>query len=49
MPPSLLVSSTDSLGEQIQRTFPETRVVKALNTINCEVMVEPSKVPGDSW
>jgi hypothetical protein len=30
MPPSLFVSSADSLGEQIQRRFPTTRVVKAL-------------------
>jgi 8-hydroxy-5-deazaflavin:NADPH oxidoreductase len=47
MPPSLFVSNTDSLGEQIQRRFPEARVVKALNTMNCEVMVDPSKVPGE--
>lgn len=47
VPPSLLVCNTDSLGEQIQRRFPEARVVKALNTMNCEVMVDPSKVPGE--
>jgi len=47
MPPGLFTSSFDSLGEQIQRAFPDTRVVKALNTVNCEVMVEPSKVPGE--
>jgi predicted dinucleotide-binding enzyme len=47
MPPSLLVSNTDSLGEQIQRRFAEARVVKALNTMNCLVMVDPSKVPGE--
>jgi predicted dinucleotide-binding enzyme len=46
-PPSLFVSNTDSLAEQIQRTFPDTRVVKTLNTVNREVMVEPSKVPGE--
>ena len=46
-PPSLFVSNTDSLGEQIQRRFPEAKVVKALNTMNCEVMVDPSKVPGE--
>jgi 8-hydroxy-5-deazaflavin:NADPH oxidoreductase len=39
--------NTDSLGEQIQRAFPSTRVVKALNTVNCETMIEPSRVPGD--
>jgi hypothetical protein len=47
MLPSLFVSNTDSLGEQIQRTFPDTRVVKALNTMNCEVMVDPARVPGE--
>jgi predicted dinucleotide-binding enzyme len=47
MPPSLFVSNTDSLGEQIQRAFAEAKVVKALNTMNCEVMVDPGKVPGE--
>lgn len=47
MPPTLSVSNNDSLGEQIQRTFPQARVVKALNTINCNVMVAPSRVGGD--
>ena len=37
----------DSLAEQIQRRFPDARVVKALNTMNCEVMVRPESVPGD--
>ena len=41
MPPSLLVCNTDSLGEQIQRAFPEARVVKTLNTMNCNLMVNP--------
>lgn len=45
--PTLTVCNTDSLGEQIQREFPATRVVKALNTMNCEVMVEPLLVPGN--
>lgn len=36
----------DSLGEQIQRAFPETRVVKTLNTVNCNVMVNPALVAG---
>jgi predicted dinucleotide-binding enzyme len=35
-----------SLGEQIQEAFPETRVVKTLNTINCDLMVNPSEVSG---
>ena len=46
-PPNLAFCNTDSLGERIQREFPETVVVKALNTVNCEVMVNPSVVPGD--
>lgn len=47
VPPSLTVCNTDSLGEQIQRAYPEARVVKALNTVNCQVMVDPSLVPGE--
>jgi predicted dinucleotide-binding enzyme len=39
--------NTDSLGERIQKAFPQTRVVKALNTVNCDIMIEPSRVPGD--
>lgn len=46
-PPSLFVCNTDSLGEQIQRAFPEVLVVKTLNTMNCAVMVDPASVPGD--
>jgi predicted dinucleotide-binding enzyme len=46
-PPSLAVCNTDSLGEQIQKAFPEARVVKALNTMNCAVMVNPGLVIGD--
>jgi hypothetical protein len=40
----LTVCNTDSLGEQIQRAFPEARVVKSLNTVNCNIMVEPNKL-----
>jgi 8-hydroxy-5-deazaflavin:NADPH oxidoreductase len=46
MPPSLSVCNTDSLGEQLQRAFPEARVVKTLNTVNCELMVDASRVAG---
>jgi 8-hydroxy-5-deazaflavin:NADPH oxidoreductase len=46
-PPFLSVVNTDSVGEQIQRRFPETRVVKALNTMNNKVMVDPGSVPGE--
>jgi predicted dinucleotide-binding enzyme len=47
MPPTLLVANTDSLGEQIQKAFPNAKVVKTLNTVNCNVMVNPSLVPGE--
>jgi hypothetical protein len=46
-PPTLTVCNTDSLGEQTQREFFDARVVKALNTVNCDVMVNPSCVPGE--
>ena len=44
MPPSLAVCNTDSLGEQIQRAFPDVKVVKTLNTMNCGLMVNPKLV-----
>ena len=47
MPPTLTVCNDDSLAEQIQRRFPDTRVVKAFNTMNHQVMVEPTLVPGE--
>jgi hypothetical protein len=40
----LTVCNNDSLGEQIQRTFPATKVVKTLNTMNANIMVEPRKL-----
>lgn len=43
-PPSLIVSNTDSMGEQIQREFPEAKVVKSLNTVSAPVMVDPGSV-----
>ena len=47
MPPVLALCNDDSLGERIQATFPEARVVKTLNTMNCQVMVDPARVPGE--
>lgn len=44
MPPTLSVSNTDSLGEQIQRAFPQTKVVKTLNTMTASLMVAPHLV-----
>lgn len=45
-PPSLSVCNTDSLAEQIQRSFPDARVVKSLNTMTAAVMVDPGSVAG---
>jgi len=47
MPPTLIISNTDSVGEQIQRTFPDAKVVKSLNTVAAPVMVNPQIVPGE--
>jgi predicted dinucleotide-binding enzyme len=46
MPPTLTVCNDDSLAEQLQRAFPEVRVVKTLNTVTASVMVQPDLVPG---
>jgi predicted dinucleotide-binding enzyme len=43
-PPSLFVKDTDSLGEQVQRAFPETKVVKTLNTLTASLMVDPKSL-----
>jgi predicted dinucleotide-binding enzyme len=43
-PPNLFVKDDDSLGEQIQRAFPDARVVKALNTMIGDVMTTPKSV-----
>jgi predicted dinucleotide-binding enzyme len=43
-PPILTVCNTDSLAEQIQREHPLLRVVKALNTMNVDVMVHPERL-----
>jgi predicted dinucleotide-binding enzyme len=45
MPPSLTICNTDSLGELIQRTFPQLKVVKSLNTLNAYLMVNPGLLP----
>lgn len=47
MPPTLSVSNTTSLGEEIQRSFPEVKVVKALNTMWCGLMVNPALIADD--
>ncbi len=47
MPLTLAVCNTDSLAEQIQRAFPESKVVKTLNTMTCNIMVNPSLLKED--
>ncbi|MBD2769107.1 NAD(P)-binding domain-containing protein [Hymenobacter sp. BT664] len=44
--PTLAISNTDSLGEQLQRRYPEARIVKSLNTMWCGLMVNPNLVAG---
>jgi predicted dinucleotide-binding enzyme len=46
-PPTLAIANNDSVAEQIQRRFPEARVVKSLNTVNHQLMVNPALVPGE--
>ncbi|WP_245721969.1 NADPH-dependent F420 reductase [Nocardia crassostreae] len=43
-PPRLAVCNDDSIGEQIQRAFPDALVVKTLNTVTADVMAHPAKV-----
>ncbi|HMT29161.1 MAG TPA: NADP oxidoreductase, partial [Bacteroidia bacterium] len=48
MPPCLIpsLSNTNSLGEEIQKTFPDAKVVKTLNTMWCGLMVNPGLIGG---
>lgn len=46
MPPSLAFVNTNSLGEELQKNFPHTKVVKALNTMWCGLMVNPAMING---
>ena len=45
-PPTLSVCNADSVGEQVQRAFPEARVVKTLNTVNARLMTDPGQLAG---
>ena len=46
MPPGLVpaLSNFNSLGEEIQRTFPNVKVVKTLNTMWCGLMINPRMI-----
>jgi 8-hydroxy-5-deazaflavin:NADPH oxidoreductase len=48
MPPFLLdgLHNTNSLGEEIQKEFPEAKVVKTFNTMWCGLMVNPGLIGG---
>ena len=45
--PAPAAAPARSIGRRLQEAFPQTFVVKSLNTMNCMVMVDPSSVPGD--
>ena len=45
--PQLEYAHTDSLGERIQRAFPEARVVKSLSTLGKDLMIDPARLPGE--
>jgi predicted dinucleotide-binding enzyme len=40
---SLSVCNTNSLGEEVQKALPAAKVIKTLNIVNCEIMVDPNK------
>ena len=40
--PGLFVGTTDSLGERVQRLIPNAYVVKALNIVQADVMINPT-------
>jgi len=44
--PGLAVGHTDSGGEIVQRAIPDARVVKAFNTVNAGLMVDPGLPDG---
>jgi predicted dinucleotide-binding enzyme len=45
--PGLFVGTTDSLGESIQRLIPNSYVVKGLNIVQADVMINPSLTGGE--
>jgi len=45
--PKPVVAADASLAQRIQDAYPDTFVVKSLNTMGCHVMVNPSIVAGD--
>lgn len=49
MPPFLIpdLTNTNSLGEEVQKALPTAHIVKTLNIVNCEVMVNAQRAGGD--
>ena len=47
-PPTLFISNTDSLAEQLQAALPEARLVKMFNTMANEVMTNPRGLSQES-
>lgn len=47
MAAAALASPDNCLAADIQAAAPGANVVKALNTMNCNVMMDPALVPGD--
>ncbi len=47
-PPTLFVKDDDSLGEQVQRAYPDAKVVKTLNTLTADLMVHPQALGASS-
>lgn len=48
-PANLFVTNTDSLAEQLQRAFPEVRVVKSLHTMTAHLMTGPTQLAGGDF
>lgn len=46
-PPSLSICNNESLGEKIQNTYPQLKVVKTLNSISHPIMANPNLIEGD--
>ena len=44
-PPLISAPQDDSIAEQIQRAFPDVRVVKSLNTMTAALMADPRSLP----
>ena len=48
MPPGLFYVNDTSLGEEVQKALPDAHIVKTLNMVNCEIMVDPKKAGDDA-